>query len=234
MTYLPATGGSAAADRVLAMDIGPGMALLDRLAAQLTEGRFAYDPGGTLAVQGRQIPELLERLLTAREFQATPPSWSPQGVAPDWFLDQSIRAALESGWSMRDLLCTATHLIAESIARAVGQHIPKAPALWQVIFCGGGQQNGLLLREIGRRLPHAEGVRVDTLGIPTQDLSALAVAVLTVMHLDQIPQTRPFITGTDAPRLLGRLTPGAPRQWQSLLRRLNEHSPATMSLRSAV
>jgi anhydro-N-acetylmuramic acid kinase len=234
MTYLPPSSGSGAADRVLAMDVGPGMALLDRLAAQLTEGRFSFDPGGTLAVQGRQIPELLEQLLAAQEFQEPPPRWHPHGVAPDWFLDHSIRAALESGWSMRDLLCTATHLIAESIARAVARYVPRSPPLRQMVFSGGGQQNGLLLREIARRLPEVEGLRVESLGIRTQDLNALSVAVLTVMHLDQVPQTRPFITGTDAPRLLGRITPGSPKQWQLLLRRIHEHSPSTMSLRSAV
>jgi len=234
MTYLPPSIGKGAADHVIAMDVGPGMALLDRLAAQLTEGRFSFDPGGTLAVQGRRIPQLLDRLLAAPEFQEPPPRWHPQGIAPDWFLDHSIRAALESGWSIRDLLCTATHLIAESIARAVTRHIPPFPPLRELVFTGGGQQNGLLLREIARRLPDVEGLRVDSLGIRSRDLSALAAAVLTVMHLDQVPQTRPFITGTDAPRLLGRLTPGTPKQWQSLLRRIHEHSPSMMSLRSAV
>jgi anhydro-N-acetylmuramic acid kinase len=234
MTYLPPANAAGAADRVLAMDVGPGMALLDRLAAQLTAGRLSFDPGGTLAVQGRQIPELLEQLLGAAQFQRSPPYWQPHGIAPDWFLDHAIGAAVASGWSMRDLLCTATHLIAESVARAVVRHVPKSPPLGQLVFAGGGQQNGFLLREIGRRLPNVEGVRVDSVGIRAPDLSALSVAVLTVMHLDHVAQTRPLTTGTEVPRVLGQLAPGRPTTWQRLLRELCASCPVTLPLRSAI
>ncbi|MEX0586897.1 MAG: anhydro-N-acetylmuramic acid kinase, partial [Pirellulales bacterium] len=62
LTYLPAREAAAIAG-LLAFDLGPGMSLIDRLTAQLTDGEHAFDPGGRLAVQGRRIPGLVERWL---------------------------------------------------------------------------------------------------------------------------------------------------------------------------
>lgn len=235
MTYLPPYyGGVTTADQVFAMDIGPGMAMLNQLVMRLTEGRNPFDPGGTLAVQGRHIPQLLDRLVAAPELCQSPPSWHPFGIPPDRLVDEAIEAAVESGWSLRDLLCTATHLVAESVARAVRQHVPKTPPLRRILYTGGGRQNGLLLREIARRLPEIETAPVDSLGVLADDLDAISAAVLALLQLDQVPQTHMFVTGIVAPRLLGRITPGGPKAWHELLRQLHENRPTTMSLRSAV
>jgi anhydro-N-acetylmuramic acid kinase len=235
LVFLPPTGGSTlGAERVMALDVGPGMALLDRLTSQFTDGKHGFDPGGRLAVQGRHMPDLLEHLLAAPYFEKPLPRWHPFGVAPEWFLNESIRAAVASGWSVRDLLCTATHLIAESLVRAIADHVPKSPPVAQLVLTGGGLRNGFMIREIHRRLPDLPCVQIDQLGIQPQHLDAASVAILSLLHLDQVPQTHTLITGAATPRVLGRLTPGAPRPWQQLLAQLNENRPETMSLRSAI
>ena len=232
--YLPARSDSAGAERVIAHEVGPGMGLLDALTERLTEGKQSFDPGGRLAVQGQQIPELLEQWLDAACFRRPPPCWSPHGVAPDDFVDQAVHAAVGAGWSMRDLLCTATHLVAESVVRAVRAQVPPAASRTEIVLAGGGQQNGLLLREMARRLPSVAWIRADDAGVPSRQLDAAGVAGVTLLHLDHVPQTLTAITGTSAPRVLGRLTPGAPRQWQALIRQLYDSRPGTMPLRSAI
>ncbi|MFV2070017.1 MAG: anhydro-N-acetylmuramic acid kinase [Pirellulales bacterium] len=234
LTYVPAFDSPKAADRVLAFDVGPGMELLDRLTLELTQGERQFDPGGQLAVQGRQIPELLVHLLDSPLFQAEPTRWHPRGIAPDWLVAESIRLAIDNQWAMQDVLCTATHLIAESIARAIREHVPPSPSLREVIYAGGGQLNGLLLRELGRRLPQLNTVRLGRLGGRSEHLPAACAAVLVQMHLDQVPMTHMLLTGSDAPRVLGRLNPGAPWAWRRLLAQIMENSPATMPLRRAV
>ena len=231
ITYLPAGGG---AGGVLAMDAGPGTALADRLTSQLTEGKHRFDPGGRLAVQGRQIAELSEMLLASSYFEQAPPRWHPHGVSSDWFFDESIRAALEASRSMSDLLCTATHLIAESVVRTIEERLPKSPVVDELILTGGGVKNGFLLRELTRRLPGTPCRPIGELGIAAELLDAASVAVLALLHLDQVSATHTLITGTAAPRVLGRLTPGTPQNWQRLLRQLASNVPATMSLRSAI
>ena len=229
VTYLPAD-----ASDVLAMDAGPGMALADRLTTQLTEGKHSFDPGGRLAVQGRQIAELSQALLASTYFEQALPRWHPHGVSSDWFFDESIRAALEAGRSMNDLLCTATHLVAESVVRTLEERLPRSPPVDEYVLTGGGMKNGLLLRELTRLLSGVPCRPIAELGVAAELLDAASIAVLTHLHLDQVPATNTLITGTAAPRVLGRLTAGTPQNWQRLLSQLASKVPATMSLRSAI
>jgi len=234
VTYLPAFDSPKAANRVMAFDVGPGMELLDRLTLELTQGERQYDPGGQLAVQGRQIPELLTHLLDSPLFRTDPTEWHPRGIAPDALVAESIGMAIGNQWAMQDVLCTATHLIAESLARAIRDHVPSSPLLREVVYVGGGQQNGLLLRELGRRLPQLNTVRSGRLGVRSDHLPAACTAVLAQMHLDQVPMTHMLLTGSEAPRVLGQLNPGTPWAWRRLLAQIMENNPATMTLRHAV
>ncbi len=162
--------------------------------------------------------------------------------------------AVSKGWSVRDLLCSATHMVAEAVAGALRRRIPPEPPIAELIVTGGGQQNGFLLREIGQciGLPL---VRLDELGedLPqsflrhashraptgTESLAAdafgaAAIAVLAMLYLDQVPANSPAITGAETPRLLGRLTPGSPQNWQRLLHAATGNWPAIRPLRSAI
>ncbi len=234
MVYLPARQPAANVRWIAARQVGPGMGLLDALTHRLTEGKQAFDPGGRLAVQGQQIPELLEELFSASCYRSDAPGWHPYGVSAEDFVDLAVAAAVKSGWSMRDLLCTATHLVAESIARAVKCHVAGATPVSELVLTGGGQHNGLLLHEIGRRTGSFQRIRVQELGVPSDHLDAACVAVLTLLHLDQVPQTHTAISGCSVPRVLGRLTPGAPKNWLELIRMIHENRPGTMSLRTAI
>ena len=70
-------------------------------------------------------------------------------------------------------------------------------------------------------------------GLRSRNPRAASVAVLTVLHLDQVPASSTLTTGISAPRVLGRLTPGSPQAWQRLRNHLSDNRPAKISLRSA-
>ena len=91
----------------------------------------------------------------------------------------------------------------------------------------------MLLREIGRTT-EAPLRRPGELGIPDEALGPACVGVLTQFYLDQVPANSTSITGADAPRLLGSLTPGSPQNWQRLLQRTGGSSTAVRPLRSAI
>ncbi len=233
VTYLPATTAERAADRVLSFHAGPGTALLDHLAERLTSGEHRFDPGGRLAVQGCCIPELLEHWLSDSYFDRPVPRWHPRGVSPARYLSDSLQMAVQSGWSVRDLLCTATHFLAQSVVLAKTRRLPEDADVDEVVVTGGGQHNGMLLHELsqGLQLPL---VRASELGAPDQALDAAAVAVLALLAIDQVPANPTAITGTEVPRILGRWTPGSPQQWQRLLNAIAGAEPAVRPLRSAV
>jgi anhydro-N-acetylmuramic acid kinase len=235
LVYLPpAIHGVSGVQDVLAFDSGPGMHLIDRLTSQFSEGRNQYDPGGRLAVQGCKIPSLIEHWLEDRYFKIPPPRWHPLGVECEEALQATVRMAVDSNWSIRDLLCTGTHFIAESIRRAIDSFIPKMPAIDELILTGGGQLNGLLLREIATRFPDVQLRPLRDLGVADNALDAASVALLAQFYVDQLPATSPNISGVQTPRILGRLTPGDPVIWQRLIREMAAEQPAMMSLRNAV
>jgi len=234
ITYLPAMSLINAASRVLAFEVGPGMRLLDSLTQRLTAGQHKFDPGGRMAVQGRKIPELVEHWLRDPYFERPLPRWSPRGVRPERFLMDAMQMAVDAGWSVRDLLCTATHFVAEAVSTSIRRRLPDDQPIDQLVVTGGGQHNGMLLREIAARLPRLPIVRLSDLGIASEGFGAATIGMLAALQLDQTPGNSAAITGADMPRVLGRLTPGSPQHWQQFLTAIAGSPTAVRPLRSAI
>jgi anhydro-N-acetylmuramic acid kinase len=233
MTYLPPGEAAVGEDDVLSFDVGPGTMLLDALASHFTEGQANYDPGGRLAVQGRRVPGLIEHWLEDPYFEKPLPRWYAIGVQPDDELNETVRMAVESGWSIRDLLCTATHLIAEAVKHSYQTHLANKPAVSEIMISGGGSQNGLLVKEATSRLPAVPVLRLSSYGLNDAILDSACVAVLGLLYVDGIPANRAAITGTNSPRVLGRLTPGSARNWQNLIQHLRSEDYEMSILRNA-
>jgi anhydro-N-acetylmuramic acid kinase len=234
MTYLPADVGSHPASRIVAFDVGPGLWLLDLLTQKLTAGEQTFDPGGRLAVQGRRIPELIDAWLRDPYFKTPLPRWHPHGVRPERFLSEALRLAVDRGWSVRDLLCSATHFLVESIAQTIAQRLPEDLGVREIVLTGGGQQNGMLLGEIVGRLPEISVRRVADFGMDGEVLGPASVALMALLHLDQVPANHPAVTGAETCRVLGRLTPGSPQSWQRLMEEFTTARPEVRPLRSAI
>jgi anhydro-N-acetylmuramic acid kinase len=233
ISYLPAALAPSAAQRIVSFEVGPGTLLLDMLVQRLTTGQHQFDPGGRLAVQGRRIDELIEHWSADPYFERPLPRWHPHGVRPERFLTDALQMAVDRGWSVRDLLCSATHFLAEMVARALSRRLPSDARVDQIVVTGGGQQNGMLLRELGR-LTAAPLVRIASLGIPGEAFEPAGIALLSLLHLDQVPANPTAVTGAEVPRILGRLTPGSPLNWQRLLQSSSGSSSAVRPLRSAI
>ncbi len=234
LAYLPAARTGNGLDGVLAFDIGPGTSLLDELARQFTEGKVDYDPGGHLAVQGKKIPDLIDHWLGDPYFKKSLPRWYALGVQPNDELQETVRMAVDCGWTIRDLLCTATHFIAECVKQAIVDRLPADPPTEEILIAGGGAQNGMLIKEIRARLPGNVLTRCTQLGLTDAVLDAACVAVLVMLHVDQVPANHTAITGSDGPRVLGRLTPGSPPAWRRLVQVVGAATKDVTSLRSAI
>jgi anhydro-N-acetylmuramic acid kinase len=237
LTYLPHGRDATFANRILSFDAGPGVDMLDPLASRLTAGRERSDDGGRLAAQGCRLEPLLTHWLADPYFESPLPRWQPRGVSAERFLGDAFEMAIRRDWSIRDLLCTATHFIAEVSARAVYRHVPLKSGSdrpIQIVVAGEGRKNGMLLREISARLPEFSVRRIEDIGFPDKALRPASTAVLGLMHLDQTPANSPSVTGVDVARVLGRLTPGNPQNHQRLLVCLGGTTPAVRPLRGAV
>ena len=219
-------------NHLICHELAPGQSLLDQILVQLVDDSVS-DPYGKLAVQGRHRPTLLRRWKEA--FQQTDWKWSPHGprVAPwldllrDWSQTQPI--------TLHDALCTAIHLLSDRLATHIKHALPRSQPVGQLILAGAGRENAFFVRELQRRLPELEMQSIeDEMIVPAESLGAAATAVLAQLHLDQIPANSSALTGTDVPRILGRLTPGNPANWHEVLANMAETLPDKLPLRSAI
>ena len=75
---------------------------------------------------------------------------------------------------------------------------------------------------------------VADLGIDPPALQSAGVALLGLLHLEQVPANTSATTGARTPRVLGRLTPGSVVNWHRLVRELAARRPSTVALRCAL
>jgi anhydro-N-acetylmuramic acid kinase len=208
MVYLPADGDLR---QVLGFQAGPCNLLLDGLMQHFSGGREPFDAGGKHAVQGRCIEPLLQRWLDHPGFQHRPPRTFPRQSFGEEFVLQALQLARDNQWSLHDLLCTATHLVAQGITAALMRFLPARPQ--RVLLSGGGVRNGLLWRLLEQRLEGVSLEKVDAHGIPAWARKAVAHAGLAALTVDGVPGNLMSTTGASGTRLLGSLTPGASANW---------------------
>ncbi len=212
--------------------LGPALALLDAITARIIPGQTRFDPAEQQVVQARKVPDLL------REWDRCLPllgqTWSP--LPPD---TERLLACLDD-WSEPldqrplDVLCTAIHWVADRIASYLRHHLPRSQPVGQLILAGPLRHHAFLVRQLKHNLPELEISLVDHHGGTGESWQAIAAALLACLHVDQIPTNSYALTGTDTPRILGRITPGPPGNWHRVLADMAQTLPEKMTLRSAI
>ena len=190
ITILPANASAP----VSGFDTGPANTLLDAWA-----WRYLQEPcdrNGAWAADGRVIPELLRLLLADPYFQQPPPkSTGPEYFNLDWFGQH-----IEERHAPADVQATLVQLTAESVATAVGQ---QAPDCREVIACGGGVNNPVLMRALADTLSPRQLTTTSRYDLPPDKIEALCFAWLARERLAGRTLAVPAITGADQPVLLG-------------------------------
>lgn len=222
VVFLPA---GSRAPQLVGFEAGPCNVLLDALMRQVTGGREGYDAGGKHAVQGRCIEPLLQRWLGHPYLQKRPPKSLPRQTFGDEFAHQAVVQARQLHWGLHDLLCTATHFVADGIALALARYLPPAQAPRRVLISGGGTRNGLLLHLLEQRLAGTPLERTDKVGVPAEARKPLTFGLLAALTLDGVPANVPAATGASGSRLLGSLTPGGAANWARCLAWMAAQSP---------
>ncbi len=218
VTWLPAGGGPS---RVGSMEVGPGMWLLGELSKCLAAGRHKVDERGILAVQGRQIKPLTRRWATHPFLRREPPKFLGADDFGKSFIEATVRYAAERGWSVADILCTATHLVAACPADVVRQFLSKSHAIDQVVVVGRGTQNGFLLRLLQEQFAALGLQNVPIPRISPDAFEAATAAILGTLAMDNICCNLHALTAASGPRLLGQFTPGSPENWARCVEWMN-------------
>jgi anhydro-N-acetylmuramic acid kinase len=194
VTLLDANGG------IRGFDTGPANVLLDLWAHEKTGKTF--DEDGAWAGSGQADPALLAFLLRSEPWFDLPP---PKSTGRDLFnaawLHERLRAyeAEAKGVSERDIQATLVQLTAHTVARAI---LSQAPDTTEVLACGGGALNPVLMKALQDALPFP--VRpTSSAGVPVQLVEALAFAWLAWAYEHGHPAGLPSVTGASRATILG-------------------------------
>ena len=196
--------GTPAVAATIGFDTGPGNVLLDAWIARHLG--HAYDAGGQWAATGVVHAALLQQLLCEPFFAAAPPKSTGRDLFnPSWLAQRLVGFG---DISAVDVQATLTELTASTIAEAVRHTVSAADTLY---VCGGGAFNLFLMQRIEAALA-ASGSRVSVLptaalGVPPDQVEALAFAWLAQRFVQRKPGNSSAITGAAGERILGALYP---------------------------
>jgi len=185
--------------RVVGFDCGPANVLMDGWC-QRHRGQ-PYDPGGAWAAAGPVDQSLLRTLLAEPYFALPPPKSTGRDLFDIAWLDARLGATARDPQAV---MATLAELTAITVAADLQRH---APSVDRLFVCGGGAFNTHLLARLAALLP---GVRVRSsaeLGVPPDQVEAMAFAWLAQAFVARRPGNLPAVTGAPGPRVLGALYP---------------------------
>ncbi len=212
VTFLPTREDAAALP--LAFDTGPGNALIDWAAVQITGGAQTFDPESRLARQGHASAELVQRWLHHPYFLRKPPKTTGRELFSASLACQWQDEATQANLSPADFIATLTELTAVSIADAYVRFAPGPIA--QVVVAGGGAANPLLMERLSQQLTERLGEPIPLLAhgdLPDapgdgDSKEALTFALLAWLTIRGWPGNVPSATGAIGERVLGQIAPG--------------------------
>jgi len=196
ITYLPKLGGK---DQVLGFDSGPGNVLMNSWM-QSQQGK-SFDENGAWAKSGQVNSDLLTTMLAHPYFAKSLPKSTGRETFDKHFIQQAL--ASDSAFAQEkpeNIQATLLQLTAQSIADALPAGVDE------IIVCGGGTHNKVLLEALAKRSALAIQLSNDV-GIDADNLEAIAFAWLAKCLLHHEPANMPAVTGAKGGRLLGGVYP---------------------------
>jgi anhydro-N-acetylmuramic acid kinase len=192
ITMLPGASGLP----TIGFDTGPASCLLDAWAQQNLG--TAFDTNGAFAASGTINADLLERLLRDPYFAAPPPKSTGREVFHLTWLQRHLQAF---PIAPADVQATLVALGARSIADAVRTHAHETS---EVLVCGGGVHNPVLMHAIAAELAPIPVQSTATRGIDPDFVEAMLFAWLARERFADRPILNlPGVTGARGARVLG-------------------------------
>ncbi len=186
---------------VIGFDCGPGNALMDYWCYQHT-GQ-PYDDNGQWGRSGQVIKPLLHAFMQEPFLQQAP----PKSTGRDLFHPALLTAHLTrfEQAAPADVQATLTEFTAQACVNDVKRY---APDTCELIVCGGGALNGLLMARLQACLPAScQVVSSAERGMPPLQVEACAFAWLARQTVLGLPGNAPKVTGAKGARILGGIFP---------------------------
>jgi anhydro-N-acetylmuramic acid kinase len=208
LTVIPA---GVRAEQVFAFDTGPGNMIVDALVEITTRGRQRYDRDARIALQGKSISALLQRLVSDKYLRKSPPKTAGREQFGRSYAEQVLAWGKQHRATVEDLIRTATVFTSLSIADALRRFVLPRARVDELIVAGGGARNPLLMAQLAAGLPEVEIVPASEFGIPAEAKEAFAFAVLAYEAYHGRANNLPSATGARHSAAMGKLVRGRAR-----------------------
>lgn len=183
---------------VIGYDTGPGNVLLDSWVYQNLSKR--YDKDGQWAKTGKVNQALLSQLFDEDYFKMpAPKSTGRELFNLPWLHKKLTQFALLP----QDIQATLVEFTALSIAQEIRKLPINKQLPCQLLVCGGGARNPLIMQRLSMLLPQWQVMKTDQVGINSDDMEAIAFAWLAYCRINHIPSNIPEVTGASQAVCLG-------------------------------
>ena len=181
-------------------DVGPGNMLMDAWCQQ--QWQQPFDKDAAFGLQGQVNCELLARFLSEPWLALPAPKSTGRELFSKAWLAAQLNGVDASAADVQRTLCEYTAMtIAAQIAQwHSGEHA-------QILVCGGGARNPLLMQRLRALLPDWAVSRTDDHGVSSDYMEAMAFAWLAYRFEQRLPGNEPEVTGASRPAVLGVLYP---------------------------
>ena len=185
----------------IGFDTGPANILMDAWI-EACQG-LRYDRDAAWAAQGQVHAALLQALLRDPYFALPPPKSTGRERFQLAWLQQALAALPEPAPSDADVQRSLLELSACTIAQAVQAQVEAQAEPGELLVCGGGAFNPLLMRRLAELLPVWQVQSTAAHGVPPDCVEALAFAVFAQRTLHGQSANLPQVTGASRACLLG-------------------------------
>ncbi|MGC9404055.1 anhydro-N-acetylmuramic acid kinase [Vibrio genomosp. F10] len=186
--------------KVIGYDTGPGNMLMDAWCQK--HRNRPYDKDAEFAYQGNVEPSLLSELLAESYLQKPPPKSTGRELFNlDW-LTKHLADHYVPAEDVQRTLCEYTALtICEQV------RLYKVGLSPELLVCGGGAQNPLLMMRLAELLPDWQVASTSEKGVDGDFMEAIAFAWLAQRRLHGLSSNLPEVTGASKLASLGVIYP---------------------------
>lgn len=184
--------------KVIGYDTGPGNMLMDAWCMKHRDQ--PYDHASQWALQGVSNPALLNALLEEPYLNLPAPKSTGRELFNMAWLDDILSRHPTATADVQRTLCEYTAL---TIAQEVKKYqLGDQPEL---LVCGGGVHNPLLMQRLQALLPGWDLIPTDERGVDSDNMEAMAFAWLAYRRIHNLPSNLPDVTGASKAVSLGVL-----------------------------
>ena len=184
-------------NEIIGFDTGPGNTLLDCWIKQ--NKNKEYDKDGLWASSGKEDNELLQQLLEDNYFSSP----IPKSTGREYFNIEWLKINLKKlnkELSAENIQATLLKLSGVTITNAIKKY---AAGFSEVIVCGGGTYNLLLMKTIKDLLVDFKVTTTSDYGLSPDCIEAVTFGWLAKKRLENKPANIPSVTGANKNVILG-------------------------------